>query len=797
MVDYERLKRVIESREISPTIINPESKFVVVTYWWGRDNFNRNTARPCPDFYEAILNKSFKILLQELTLDDIQAEIEKINKDMASIVLQMRRTRNKKVIAALERRLSEMKDKRTYKRDEYSAITDRHLPEKVASFRSQEDILSWVNSIPELVQFYDKKARDYTIERLVHSGTVYNKADPDPTHTELIESYKNIIKSFVVQMLYKYLFLARYTYEINEEADKEPLAELLKDITCSDRNEIIQMAVKRAISIFIKDPMEKPEGGLIYVLPITYDVMIRDWEDKCRRSGCNFMYVEYPEFVGSKGYQMAINAKPLFIQKALRSCGGRAVVYIDGDMTINRYPYIFDMDDVDFMARGWNIDSRANEDYIDNPIVDPYVFETSGGIMYFSDSIESHKLLEAWIAESAKPGQRGRADDRILSLVFSVRKLLAPMKIIQLPIEYLWLTLSYDNYLDEDYMSPDRIYVEHPQCLTSEDTAASGGASSNRSAKFTGAIPPAYPRTEHLYEFAMFPTSGMADEFRPWLHYTSHVKYTKDVVNYDEDYTEELSALVDSKLLYIVPFHGGFGALNPVYENNIRLAERDIDYVNTRRLNTRRSRSETTVVVKLNIPSILNSLRNGIDVMYVPTSVDMAELKKIRNIVEKHERLEFVFSDTAADFELHTMYNYTIDLTKPIFMRHGNPLLIMLLALSNSEPGVNNNAAPKGIPFEYILKNNYHFLSRIRVHVMRPPLKFTPSPVQEGGSRGRGMRGGGGIDRSTDDALNMLYPLPTLPIKTHKQHSSKRRTTRKRTTRKRTTRKRTTIRKSK
>lgn len=36
------------------------------------------------------------------------------------------------------------------------------------------------------------------------------------------------------------------------------------------------------------------------------------------------------------GYQMAINAKPLFIKKALDLCGGRGCLYIDGDMFVNK-----------------------------------------------------------------------------------------------------------------------------------------------------------------------------------------------------------------------------------------------------------------------------------------------------------------------------------------------------------------------------------------------------------------------------------------------------------------------------
>lgn len=70
--------------------------------------------------------------------------------------------------------------------------------------------------------------------------------------------------------------------------------------------------------------------------PATYREMIKHWESSCRRHNCNYMAVEYPEFAQPGGYQLAINAKPLFIKKALDLCNGRGVLYIDGDMFVNK-----------------------------------------------------------------------------------------------------------------------------------------------------------------------------------------------------------------------------------------------------------------------------------------------------------------------------------------------------------------------------------------------------------------------------------------------------------------------------
>lgn len=39
----------VQDTPLTPTIINPSSRFVVITYWWGRGNANKNLQRPCPE----------------------------------------------------------------------------------------------------------------------------------------------------------------------------------------------------------------------------------------------------------------------------------------------------------------------------------------------------------------------------------------------------------------------------------------------------------------------------------------------------------------------------------------------------------------------------------------------------------------------------------------------------------------------------------------------------------------------------------------------------------------------------
>ncbi len=233
-------------------------------------------------------------------------------------------------------------------------------------------------------------------------------------------------------------------------------------------------------------------------MPKTYVQMINDWVKSCESQGCNYLALEVEDFVMPGGYQLAINAKPFFIKRAIDYIKTKleeryasitepekgslqkrgindtkayanqftGVVYIDGDMTVNQFPAIFNMKNVDYMARGWNIDPRSSinflrrspraiEDELDedeqllyrNTCFDPYVFETSGGTMFFGATKTAKTLLEQWEHAAVKYVNAGKADDRIISQLVTMHNWNFPVNIIQLPIEYLWLTDIYEQNL--------------------------------------------------------------------------------------------------------------------------------------------------------------------------------------------------------------------------------------------------------------------------------------------------------------------------------------------------------------
>jgi hypothetical protein len=717
---YERVGHAVNSINKLPTIVNEDSKFVVITYWWGRGNLNRNTARPCIGLYEEILNEAVNFIIH----------------------------------------------------------TPPEIPIKMfpRMLMSPGHINAFNKHVDEYIRGYNKY--------LSSNGAVSAEYVPK-THDEL--------KSLLLKKLFKTLDQSKTqlnemrniyfeSRKLEEEYHKRLNAGLgKKEYVASIRDRLKEFANDfnkntQQIRSFFASVKTELDRELVYLPPIKFETMIANWEAACEKAGCNYLAVDISEsFPNRQDYQLAINAKPRFIRRALELCDGRAVVYIDGDMVIKKYPHIFDMDDIDLMARGWNIDPRGNSKYKRSIFIDPYVFETSGGIMYFSKTPESQLLLNKWIQESETVKQYGKADDRILSLVFNTYRLLLPLKIIQLPIEYLWLTLAYDNWVDVTDEEYEQIYVTHPECLTTEDTAAKSGASSDRTPKYYSAVETLYPRSEDLMEQVMFDSPEQAEAFTPYINYLENAVYFE---NDDPD-------LEGENAFNIVRFENGFGKkYNPVVEENIRTAasiqvgggivfsqsglpnnrsnyssnnesnNRSVNEFNKNYVASNYNASSTNFSSRgspnstktsqmpvfqdnmaiINehahpnmIAFIIKMLQSGISVKYIPTTSSQKYIANLDKMIVKYPRIEFAFKNKHKSYSASFVFQSEIDVTEPIYFKAGCKHLVQLLSLCKTfaEPAqVFNNAGKiirnKMYSLETVYKNSYQFLSRIRTYYLIP-----------------------------------------------------------------------------
>jgi hypothetical protein len=544
------LEEIISSVTMEPTIVNPDSKFVVVTYWWGRGNLNRNTQRPCPEDIVDGLKEGF--------------EEELIEQDEEFADLQ------KRFLVA---------------RDAFRNAGAAATPEQGTAFR------------------------DLRILRDRYLSNYFKRPD-------IAEKIRNGVKPYEVTL---------------REAGK-------------------------------------------FKEPIRFETMIENWKKACEAANCNYMAVEYPQFAKPGGYQLAINAKPYFIRKALDVLNGRAAMYIDGDMLINKYPAIFDMPNVDFMARGWNVDPRsAPQKYKTNVCFDPYIFETSGGTMYFANTPAAHTLLADWHKESGKPVNKGKADDRILSLIFTAKRYIPRTNTIQLPIEYLWLGELYNDTIDPTDMSKADIYIEHPECLTGEERATEQSletVTNSREPKFYGRLVESQidcaRRGGIFYERVFFPTEEMVPAFAPYLQYMRTARHHQTGL----------------PLFEVVDFKDGYGRYKDVVSNNEAAAEKVQVLMD--------APAQADLPLTASIPTIIAHLLKGVDV-------------KLGAVGQIPPNTECMATNLAAHSNDVYNQNISIDVAQPIFFSAKNSILVQLLSMCETLANINTH-----------LEESYVFMSRIR-----------------------------------------------------------------------------------
>lgn len=415
-------------------------------------------------------------------------------------------------------------------------------------------------------------------------------------------------------------------------------------------------------------PEELKEGEPLSLNPIKFEEMIHNWETSCSKHKCNYLAEEYPEFAVKGGYQHAINFKPYFIELALEACYPRGVLYIDGDMKINKYPAIFDMQDIDYMARGWNTDSRPSIGRKKGlSCFDPYVFETSGGTMFFGNTKGGRDLIDLWQKQTAK--NPGKADDRILSMAIMLHDSLAELKTIQLPIEYLWLDLSYGPEVPmvkgKDY---DEFIISHPECLTGEDRASSEGAASNR-------YPRGYDRYvsdfvycdwQTVWEFIHFETKEQAKIFKKYFDWMES-KGLIDVIPYAQRYGKKFNKVAEANEAMMKDMS------LKVRNNVVVISKQDLDTSSLHKIDSEREL----------FPLALKYLMNNQHVVWVP-----AGTRSVKTILGKavDEELELVTKNVNKDdfTKARPKYYLELDHDYPIYFSPKSRVIKHLLLMSES-----------------------------------------------------------------------------------------------------------------
>lgn len=236
---------------------------------------------------------------------------------------------------------------------------------------------------------------------------------------------------------------------------------------------------------------------------LTYGQLADRLINYCKKNKCNYFLAEIPSFAKPGGYQQAINFKPTFILETLSIIYPRKAAVMDTDMTVRKYPSLFDMD-YDFMGFNWLYQPHQIFPELSVNCFDPYVLHTSGGMLVFNQTTPSIKLLKAW--KGITDRNPGKAEDRMLSIPFNKDLMITEMRCLWIPLTYFYI--PYFFQIEDVFDVPRKfrkafkhikdfnkeytfgeffniklnkdVYIHHPEELTSEEQAALQGAASDR-----------------------------------------------------------------------------------------------------------------------------------------------------------------------------------------------------------------------------------------------------------------------------------------------------------------------------
>jgi hypothetical protein len=323
--------------------------------------------------------------------------------------------------------------------------------------------------------------------------------------------------------------------------------------------------------------------------------------------------------------------------------------------------------------------------------------------------------------------------------------------------------------MDYDYSVQDidrpHIYIEHPECLTSEDTATDRGASSSRTPKFYAGWDEGVARSEFLMERVLFDSVEETEAFKPYMEYLSETTYFPD------------DDLAGEQPFYVVPYAKGFGRFQAAVDvNNAAAAalapvqaqpgsklilvltdfEESMGANNIARIrelgapNTRELQGGATapymnlfapkdivrhVTAKNVIPQILQALDAGIHVQIIPQASDISIVQRFMESVRKYPRTEFIFVNASQDTHWHAYYQFIIDVKQPMYFKAGCRQLRDLVSLCGSYGD-----------FTTIYRDAYQFLSRIRTYFVQ-----LPKTLVGGGANGSSNA------EAADEAMEIMY----------------------------------------
>jgi hypothetical protein len=265
------------------------------------------------------------------------------------------------------------------------------------------------------------------------------------------------------------------------------------------------------------------------------------------------------------------------------------------------------------------------------------------------------------------------------------------------------------------------IFIDHPECLTSEDTASGSGASSDRTPKYYNFLEENLdPVSEEYYEYLAFQDIKYKESLKDYLRFMSDVYYVDDgnQILYAKGFVEQGRDTSDNEQpLYIYPFEKKYGKKNEINEIIIK------------RSNTMNTTGLYVFNESLNIAEIQNTnfmkeeepdkpdytkvialmyklLNEGKNVLYKPSSTDPEIYQNfIENLSNKYKNTELAFVPIFNGRSYNDIYRPLIDTNNCIYISHKSTFMKNFITLFESIDDIAS----------YINNGFYQLVSSVRI----------------------------------------------------------------------------------
>tara|TARA_Y100001970_G_scaffold170513_2_gene208421 strand:- start:4609 stop:7233 length:2625 start_codon:yes stop_codon:yes gene_type:complete len=206
----------------------------------------------------------------------------------------------------------------------------------------------------------------------------------------------------------------------------------------------------------------------------TYGELTDRMIKQCDDLNMNY-YVEIYDAKDGK-YQDLINYKPNFIHNTIDKFD-RPVIYTDADMYPTQYLDLFDQTHFDCML--YNARSGIADQFHSILTMEKICYtlddmNVSGGTMFWSNSKASKNALKLW--DHISHNNKGKADDRLLDVLFNSTFMVQNLKCYWLPTPYIYITekLNSQGAHMKDFIN--KPIIIHPEDITAEEMVGSSRA---------------------------------------------------------------------------------------------------------------------------------------------------------------------------------------------------------------------------------------------------------------------------------------------------------------------------------